>query len=86
MTPQPKAIGHYRITGKLGQGVMGEAWRATDSKLGREVAVKILPEALAAMPGAMARFEREAKVLASLKHPPIAYAGRLLGCNCFPNI
>ena len=72
MTPQPKAIGHYRITGKLGQGGMGEVWRATDSKLGREVAVKILPEAFARDAGRMARFEREARVLASLNHPHIA--------------
>src|SRR6516164_6834344 len=72
MSPQPQAIGHYRITGKLGQGGMGEVWRATDSKLGREVAVKILPEAFARDAGRMARFEREAKILASLNHPHIA--------------
>jgi serine/threonine-protein kinase len=51
---------------------MGEVWRATDTKLGREVAIKILPETLAADPDRMARFEREAKVLASLNHPNIA--------------
>jgi serine/threonine-protein kinase len=51
---------------------MGEVWRATDTKLEREVAIKILPEALAADPDRMARFEREAKVLASLNHPNIA--------------
>jgi serine/threonine-protein kinase len=72
MSPQPQAIGHYRITGKLGEGGMGEVWRATDGKLGREVAVKILPEAFARDAGLMARFEREAKVLASLNHPHIA--------------
>ena len=72
MTPQPQAIGHYRITGQLGQGGMGEVWRAVDAKLGREVAVKILPQAFARDPARMARFEREARVLASLNHPHIA--------------
>ena len=66
------SLAHYRITAKLGEGGMGEVWRATDTKLGREVAIKILPEALAADPDRMARFEREAKVLASLNHPNIA--------------
>ena len=66
------SIAHYRITAKLGEGGMGEVWQATDTKLDREVAIKILPEALAADPDRMARFEREAKVLASLNHPNIA--------------
>ena len=62
----------YRITGALGAGGMGEVWRATDEKLGREVALKVLPEEFAKDPDRMARFEREAKVLASLNHPNIA--------------
>src|SRR5215471_2052520 len=71
MSPQ-KGIAHYRILSKLGQGGMGEVWRATDTKLNREVAVKVLPEAFAADPDRMARFTREAQVLASLNHPNIA--------------
>jgi serine/threonine-protein kinase len=71
MSPQ-QTIAHYRITSKLGQGGMGEVWRATDTKLGREVAVKVLPAIFDQDPERMARFEREAKVLASLNHPNIA--------------
>ena len=71
MSPQ-HTIAHYRITAKLGEGGMGEVWRATDTKLGREVAIKILPAAFADDLGRMARFEREAHVLASLNHPNIA--------------
>lgn len=66
------SIAHYRITSKLGEGGMGEVWRATDGKLGREVAIKLLPNAFVADPDRMARFEREAKLLASLNHPNIA--------------
>jgi serine/threonine-protein kinase len=68
----PQAIAHYRITSKLGEGGMGEVWRATDTKLGRDVAIKVLPEAFARDPDRMARFIREAQMLASLNHPNIA--------------
>jgi serine/threonine-protein kinase len=66
-------LAHYRITAALGAGGMGEVWRAEDTKLGREVALKVLPEQFAQDPERMARFEREAKVLASLNHPNIAH-------------
>src|SRR4030095_16989097 len=68
----PPSIAHYRITSKLGEGGMGEVWRATDTKLGREVAIKIIPEAFARDSDRMARFKREAQVLACLNHPNIA--------------
>jgi serine/threonine-protein kinase len=71
MTPQ-QTIAHYRITSKLGQGGMGEVWRATDTKLGRDVAIKVLPAAFGDDPDRLARFTREAQVLASLNHPNIA--------------
>ena len=65
-------IGHYRVTAKLGEGGMGAVYRATDTKLNRDVAIKILPDAFAADPERMARFAREAQVVASLNHPNIA--------------
>src|SRR5579862_4882614 len=68
----PKSIAHYRISGKIGEGGMGAVYRATDTKLGREVAIKVLPRSFADDPDRMARFTREAKVLASLNHPNIA--------------
>src|SRR5215467_11748030 len=71
MNPQ-ETIAHYRITAKLGEGGMGVVYRATDTKLGREIAIKVLPESFAAEPDRLARFAREAHVLASLNHPNIA--------------
>jgi serine/threonine protein kinase/Tol biopolymer transport system component len=65
-------IGPYEITGTLGAGGMGEVYRATDTKLKRQVAIKILPPSLAADHDRLARFQREAEVLASLNHPNIA--------------
>jgi eukaryotic-like serine/threonine-protein kinase len=64
--------GQYHILAPLGAGGMGEVYRATDSRLKRHVAIKILPAALAADPDRLARFQREAEVLASLNHPHIA--------------
>src|SRR5579863_1021442 len=65
-------LGAYQILAPIGAGGMGEVYRAKDTKLGREVAVKVLPAAFAQDPDRLARFEREAKVLASLNHPNIA--------------
>ena len=72
MTVPGETFGSYRVLGKLGEGGMGEVYRATDSRLKRQVAIKILPASLAADPDRLARFQREAEVLASLNHPHIA--------------
>jgi eukaryotic-like serine/threonine-protein kinase len=64
-------LGPYEIIAPLGVGGMGEVYRALDTKLDRQVAVKVLPERLADDPQALARFEREAKALAALSHPNI---------------
>jgi serine/threonine protein kinase len=65
-------LGHYTILSALGKGGMGEVWRARDTKLGREVAIKTLPSAFAKDHDRLMRFEREAKLLAALNHPNIA--------------
>src|SRR5580704_9003926 len=65
-------LSHYRVHERLGRGGMGEVYRARDTKLGRDVALKVLPDEFAQDADRMARFEREAQVLASLNHPNIA--------------
>ena len=70
--PAGTRLGVYEILAPLGAGGMGEVYRAKDTRLNREVAIKVLPAALAQDPDRLARFEREAKVLASLNHPNIA--------------
>ncbi len=67
-----KTLAHYEVTDKLGQGGMGSVWLAQDTKLDRQVAIKTLPEEFAQDEERLARFEREAKLLASLNHPNIA--------------
>src|ERR1051326_7520751 len=66
-----KTLAHYEIESLLGAGGMGEVYRSRDTKLGREVAIKVLPLAFASDPDRIARFQREAKLLASLNHPNI---------------
>jgi serine/threonine protein kinase len=71
LTPGTR-LGPYEVTALIGEGGMGEVWRARDTRLHRDVALKILPDAFAADADCLARFEREAQVLASLNHPNIA--------------
>jgi Protein kinase domain len=69
----PHAVKHERaVLAPIGTGGMGEVYKARDTKLDRDVAIKVLPQALAQDPERLARFEREAKVLAALNHPNIA--------------
>src|ERR1700722_8832714 len=65
-------LGSYEVTAQIGAGGMGEVYQAHDTKLGRDVAIKVLPEAFAHDPERLSRFQREAKILASLNHPNIA--------------
>ena len=70
LTPGTR-LGVYEVTAKIGEGGMGEVYQARDTTLDRDVALKVLPEAFTADPDRLARFQREAKVLASLNHPNI---------------
>src|SRR6187431_143931 len=70
--PVGTRIGPYEVVAPIGAGGMGEVYRARDTKLNRDVALKILPQAFASDPERLARFKREAQVLASLNHPNIA--------------
>ncbi|MEE9231534.1 MAG: serine/threonine-protein kinase, partial [Acidobacteriota bacterium] len=67
-----RSLAHYRIEAKIGAGGMGEVYRATDTKLGRAVAIKVLPDAWAQNPERLTRFDQEARLLAALNHPNIA--------------
>ena len=80
-----RQLGGYQILAPLGAGAMGEVWRARDDKLGREVAIKVLPEHFADDAERLRRFEREAKTLASLNHPHIAqiFGVDQVGDTCF---
>ena len=66
-------LGHYDVTALIGAGGMGQVYRSTDTKLNRDVALKVLPQAFTDDPDRLARFEREAKVLAALNHPNIGH-------------
>ena len=70
-----RTLGHYGIVEKIGEGGMGEVYRAHDERLDRDVAVKVLPESVAQDPDRLGRFEREAKAVARLSHPDIPCMG-----------
>jgi serine/threonine protein kinase len=67
--PAGTRLGRYEVVGLLGAGGMGEVYRATDPQLGRDVAIKVLPQETVADPQALARFHREARIVAALSHP-----------------
>jgi eukaryotic-like serine/threonine-protein kinase len=85
-------VGAYEVTGPLGEGGMGQVWQARDVRLGRDVAIKVLPDAFAQDPERLARFERESQALAALNHPHIAIihgtedtgTGRAIIMECIP--
>src|SRR5579864_3526063 len=80
-----RRLGPYEVLAAIGAGGMGEVYQAHDTKLGREVAIKVLPEAFAHDPERLSRFQREAKMLAALNHPNIATIHGLEktnGTNC----
>ena len=72
-------FGCYDVTALLGEGGMGQVWQATDTQLNRQVALKILPDAFAADPDRLARFTREAQILASLNQPAVAPTLTIVG-------
>src|ERR1700758_1112807 len=74
-------LGSYELSAQIGAGGVGEVYKAHDTKLGRDVAIKVLPEAFAHDPERLSRFQREAKMLASLNHPNIATIHRLEQSN-----
>jgi eukaryotic-like serine/threonine-protein kinase len=67
-----RTLAHFQVTSKLGEGGMGEVYRASDVRLARDVAIKVLPDVFTNDPERLARFQREARVLAALNHPNIA--------------
>ena len=77
--PAGTRLGPYQITAAIGAGGMGEVYRARDTRLNRDVAIKVLPPVFAADPGRLARFEREAQTLAALNHPHIAHIHGVIG-------
>src|ERR1700746_2085321 len=71
MMKQPQTIAHYQVVGHLGAGGMGEVFRARDTRLNRDVAIKVLPKEFVADADRLRRFEQEAKTLAALNHPNV---------------
>ena len=81
------SLGHYDVTSLLGEGGMGQVWQATDTQRNRQVALKVLPDAFADHPDRLARFQREAQILASLNHPrpQPCRCGQVRGCAWVPS-
>src|ERR1700690_82433 len=77
-------LGPYEILSPIGAGGMGEVFRARDPRLGRDVAIKVLPAAMSTDPDRMARFQREARAVAALNHPHINTTHAVEGAGAFP--
>ena len=80
--PAGSRLGPYEVVAPIGAGGMGEVYRARDTRLGRDVALKVLPGSFSLEPERLARFEREARTLASLNHPHIAQIYGLEDAPC----